>query len=192
MRLPRYGFPAALATLCVLSTAGCVMQPVQGYDREVADLPRPLPPPPSTQVLFYPNAGQSPEQQDRDRYECYRWSVQQTGFDPAAPQVAPHQRVAVVPVTPPGANTASGAVAGALIGAAVSNPRNAGGGALLGAIAGGLLGAAADEGNAQQAQQIQQRLDRGEAQRLAQSEQQAVTFRRAMSACLGGRGYTVQ
>ena len=81
---------------------------------------------------------------------------------------------------------------GALVGAAVSNPRNAGGGALLGAIAGGLLGAAADEGNAQQAQQIQQRLDQNEAQRNTQSEQQAVNFRRAMSACLGGRGYTVQ
>lgn len=192
MRLTRSGLSVALVAVCVLSTPGCVMQPVQGYDRDVADLPRPLPPPPSTQVLFYPNAGQSPEQQDRDRYECYRWSVQQTGFDPAAPQVAPHQRVAVVPVSPPGANTASGALTGALLGAAVSSPRSAGGGALLGAIAGGLLGAAADQGNAQQAQRIEQRLDQNEARRLAQSEQQAASFRRAMSACLGGRGYTVQ
>jgi len=192
MRIPERTPLFTLAALSLVCTVGCVMQPISGYRREVAEMPRPLPPPPSTQVMFYPNAGQSAEQQDRDRYECYRWSVQQTNFDPSAPQVAPHQRVAVVPTTPPGANTASGAVTGALVGAAVSNPRNAGGGALLGALAGGLLGAAADEGNAQQARQIQQRLDQNDAQRNAQSEQQAVNFRRAMSACLGGRGYTVQ
>ena len=30
----------------------------------------------------YPNAGQSAEQQATDRYECHRWAVDQTGFDP--------------------------------------------------------------------------------------------------------------
>jgi hypothetical protein len=181
-----------IAVVALLSTLGCVTAPAHGDDRDVADVPPPLPPPPSTQVIFYPKAGQSPEQQDRDRYECYRWSVQQTGFDPAGPQVAPHQRVEVVAATPPGVNTVSGAFTGAVLGAAVSNPRSAGGGALIGAIAGGLLGAAADQGNADQARQIQRQLDRGDAQRLAQNEQQAVNFRRAMSACLEGRGYTVQ
>jgi hypothetical protein len=185
-------FTLAIAVAAALLMQGCVTPPVHGDDRDVAELPPPLPPPPSTQVVFYPKAGQSPEQQDRDRYECYRWSVQQTGFDPAGPQVAPHQRVAVVPATPPSVNTVSGAFTGAVLGAAVSNPRSAGGGALIGAIAGGLLGAAADQGNAEQARQIQRQLDRGDGQRLAQNEQQAVNFRRAMSACLEGRGYTVQ
>ena len=32
----------------------------------------------------YPNNGQSSEQVGRDRYECYAWAVNQTGFDPAA------------------------------------------------------------------------------------------------------------
>jgi hypothetical protein len=31
-----------------------------------------------------PNSGQSAEQQAKDRYECYRWAVDQTGFDPTA------------------------------------------------------------------------------------------------------------
>lgn len=35
-------------------------------------------------VYVYPREGQSPEQQDRDRYECHRWAVDQTGFDPSA------------------------------------------------------------------------------------------------------------
>lgn len=36
-------------------------------------------------LFIYPKQGQSPEQQDNDRYECHRWSVEQTGFDPTQP-----------------------------------------------------------------------------------------------------------
>ncbi len=52
-------------------------------------------PPPEQQVVpeseiprelfIYPKQGQSQEQQDNDRYECHRWSVGQTGFDPTQP-----------------------------------------------------------------------------------------------------------
>jgi hypothetical protein len=34
-------------------------------------------------LYSYPAQGQSPEQQSRDRYDCHRWGVTQTGFDPA-------------------------------------------------------------------------------------------------------------
>ena len=40
-------------------------------------------------VFFYPTRGQGPDQQSRDRGECYGWAMQQTGFDPAAPTTAP-------------------------------------------------------------------------------------------------------
>jgi uncharacterized protein DUF6515 len=33
-------------------------------------------------VFAYPNKDQSPEQQAKDRYECHRWAVDQTAFDP--------------------------------------------------------------------------------------------------------------
>jgi hypothetical protein len=33
-------------------------------------------------VFIYPRKGQAPEQQAKDRYECHRWAVDQTGFDP--------------------------------------------------------------------------------------------------------------
>jgi len=36
-------------------------------------------------ALIYPKNGQSPEQQARDRYECYRFGVTQSGFDPMHP-----------------------------------------------------------------------------------------------------------
>jgi hypothetical protein len=37
------------------------------------------------QLFIYPKEGQSEEQQATDRYECHRWSVTQTGFDPSQP-----------------------------------------------------------------------------------------------------------
>lgn len=33
-------------------------------------------------LFMYPKAGQTAEQQDRDRYECHRWAADQSGFDP--------------------------------------------------------------------------------------------------------------
>jgi hypothetical protein len=37
------------------------------------------------QIFIYPKAGQSAAQQETDRYECHRWAVDQTGFDPTQP-----------------------------------------------------------------------------------------------------------
>lgn len=37
------------------------------------------------ELFIYPKLGQSQEQQDNDRYECHRWSVEQSGFDPTQP-----------------------------------------------------------------------------------------------------------
>lgn len=39
----------------------------------------------SGEFYVYPKKGQSEEQQTQDRYECHRWSVKQTGFDPSQP-----------------------------------------------------------------------------------------------------------
>ncbi|MFL6603862.1 MAG: hypothetical protein ACJ8R9_21390 [Steroidobacteraceae bacterium] len=33
-------------------------------------------------VFAYPRNGQTADQQARDRYECYRFAVAQSGFDP--------------------------------------------------------------------------------------------------------------
>ena len=38
-----------------------------------------------TDLFAYPKAGQSTEQQARDREECRTWAVTQTGFDPTKP-----------------------------------------------------------------------------------------------------------
>ncbi len=152
----------------------------------------PPPPVPSTRVYVYPAAGQSPEQLDRDRYECYLWAVKQTGYDPSAPQAAPHQRVEVVPMPPPGTSTAAGAITGAVIGAAVSHPHDAAGGAAVGAVAGAIIGSASDAARQQQAERVQQVYDQRQAAEIARLERQSNDYRRAVSACLEGRGYTVK
>jgi len=38
----------------------------------------------SGDVFVYPKQGQTDEQRDRDRYDCYLWAVDQTHFDPSA------------------------------------------------------------------------------------------------------------
>ncbi|MFK0089030.1 hypothetical protein ACIQUS_17270 [Pseudomonas sp. NPDC090755] len=48
---------------------------------------------PPYELMVYPASGQSPRQLDRDRYECHRWAVQQTGFDPASARHAPAAQV---------------------------------------------------------------------------------------------------
>lgn len=41
---------------------------------------------PQTDKLFiYPKKGQSAQQQANDKYECHRWGVKQTGYDPSQP-----------------------------------------------------------------------------------------------------------
>jgi len=47
-----------------------------------------------TDLIAYPKNGQSEEQQGKDKFECHRWAVGQTGFDPtrAAGAAAPGRR----------------------------------------------------------------------------------------------------
>ncbi len=164
--------------------AACVTEPPP------RGAPPPGPPAPvvNTTVYAYPQKGQTPEQVDRDRYDCYVWATQQTGFDPSSASVPPEMRVRVVEGPPPGTGTAIGAVTGAVLGAAVAGPWNRGPGAVVGAIIGGAVGSSADAANAQRAREARM-YDRGQLVRL---QQQAADYRRALSACLEGRGYSVR
>ncbi|MGP8033912.1 MAG: glycine zipper 2TM domain-containing protein [Steroidobacteraceae bacterium] len=185
-----FGLLTAVALATVL--AGCVEAPPP---RPVYQAPPP-PPPPVTQVYAYPLHDQTAEQQDRDHYECSTWATQQTGFDPSAPGVPPHDRVQVVSAgPPPGTNTAIGAVAGAIIGAAIAPRWQAAPAALAGAVVGGAIGSTTDAANAQanaaNAQNAQQAYAANRRAAAAQ-EQQAASYRRALGACLDARGYSVK
>ena len=145
-----------------------------------------------TQVYFYPNKGQSTQQQSRDHYACYNWAVDQTGFDPSTSSIVPEQRVRVVPMPPPGHDTVVMSIAGAVLGALIAGPRHAGGGALIGAASGAVAGAVSDISREESARQLEEAYQNSNQGRDLRKEKKALDFRRAMSACLEGRGYTVK
>jgi hypothetical protein len=131
-------------------------------------------------IIAYPAKGQGPQQQERDRYDCYNWAVQQTGYNPQAQFAG-----STAPPPPPGGGVLPGAARGAALGAvggAIGG--DAGKGAAIGAGVGGLFGGMRRrEAENQQYQQQQQQ--------AAASAQRSAGFNRAMGACLQGRGYTV-
>jgi len=180
---------------CAAWLAGCATTPPP-EQRPAAPPPpprttvyQPQPPPPqvNAEVFAYPLRNQPPEQQDRDHYECSIWATQQTGFDPSAPGVPPQHQVHIVSGPPPGSGTAAGALTGAILGAAIAGPWRAPGGALAGAVVGGAIGTAA-EASARQSQTVTVTDQRA----LAQIQQRATNYRRAISACLDARGYSVK
>jgi hypothetical protein len=184
----RMGLAAAAACLAGLLTA-CVEAPPP----RPMPPPPPPPPPPNIQVYAYPLHGQTPQQQDRDHYECSTWATQQTGFDPSAPGIPPHDRVQVVSAgPPPGTNTAIGAITGAVIGAAIGPHWNPAPAVLAGALVGGAIGSSTDAANAQANAQAVNSAAAQNRRAAAAQEQQASQYRRALSACLDGRGYSVK
>jgi len=173
------------AVLC----AGIPLTAMFGLSACVTPPPRvvSVPVPPPQRIFVYPQNGQSPDQLERDRYECHVWAVQQTGVDPSRADGNPYARVVVQPATPPGANTAAGAVTGAILGAIIAGPRAAGAGLILGGATGAIVGSAADANAQQQAQMTQQEINAQQAAGRASAD----AYRRALGACLTGRGYTI-
>src|SRR5262244_378576 len=92
----------------------------------------------TAQVFIYPSRGQSPQQEQFDKGQCYSWAVQQSGFDPANPQVyTPPPPQAGPPQGGVFRGAASGAALGA-VGGAIGG--DAGKGAAIGAAVGGVFG----------------------------------------------------
>jgi hypothetical protein len=143
-------------------------------------------------IYVYPSKGQTEKQLDRDRYECHNWAVAQSHYNPSDSHLAPHQQVRVVEMPPPGRDTAVGAMTGAVIGSSVAGRRDSGEGAVAGAIIGAMVGASSDASRQKAASQDNTRMSADQQAERARLEKQAADYRRAISACLEGRGYTVK
>jgi len=115
--------------------------------------------------IIYPAKGQSNEKMEQDRFQCYGWAKNSSGFDPM--QAAPTYQQS---------NESGGVVRGGAKGAA--------GGAIIGAIAGDAGKGAAIGRRNQQNQANQQIQQQHSAARSG--------YDRAYAACLEGRGYTVK
>lgn len=134
-------------------------------------------------LIIYPAKGQSQEQMEKDKFDCYSWAKQQTGVDPMVASAASPQ-----PVTSQGSGggAVKGAAKGALLGAGVGAiAGDAGKGAAIGAVSGGAFGGLKSRNQRKQAEQMQQ-------QQASQTNQKINEYNRAYSACLEAKGYTVK
>ena|SRR5258708_4025133 len=138
-------------------------------------------------IYIYPAKGQSQAQQDKDRYECHSWAVQQTGFDPSNPQThaaGKSDTSQAYKLSQPHVlkGAARGAALGAVGGAITGNAgKGAGAGAAMGGVAGGFR---------RRDERLNQSSHR-EADTKSAASSQRTAYNRAMAACLQGRGYTV-
>jgi hypothetical protein len=181
-----------VAVSAIFSLSACYHAPYREVSRPVTEDADVHQRAPLTQVYFYPRSGQAPEQQSRDHFECYNWSVKQTGFDPGRSEIPIEQRVRVVPMPPPGVEPVRMAIAGAVLGALIAGPRHAGSGALIGSAGGAIVGTASDALRQASASQTEEAFARQERMKNARITNMESRFRRAMSACLEGRNYSVQ
>src|SRR6201998_2696982 len=130
------------------------------------------------QLYIYPLKQQSSEQQDRDRYECHSWAVQQTGYDPSRANPNNPTYLDPQPYQPSQRHVARGAARGAALGAvggAITG--NAGTGAAAGAAMGGLAGGFRRRDERLRQADVQ-------ADRAAAGNPARPAYMRAMAACL--------
>jgi hypothetical protein len=152
--------------------------------------------------VIYPAKGQNAAQTDGDKFACYDWSRQQSGFDPMQLQAAAPTQPAT-PAQPQaattGGNGVSGMVKGAAGGAAVAELTHGdtGKGAAVGVLGAGLRERMKQQQQMQQHQQQQPSQQAQQQQQLQQQQQaaraqQRAAFERGFAACMEGRGYVVK
>jgi hypothetical protein len=141
-------------------------------------------------LYVFPSKSQTPEQQGQDEQACYAWAKEQSGIDPVTVKANPDSAMKAA-----GAKADSATAGAGIKGAA----RGAAGGAVVGAIAGDAgtgAGVGAVVGVAAGRKAKKQAKKQAEQQAAAQSNewaaQQIATFKKAFSACIEGKGYTVK
>jgi hypothetical protein len=141
-------------------------------------------------MIVYPAKGQAAAQQESDEYGCLVWAADQLGLKPGTPPPDAKAAGAAAAAKVDSATTgvavksaAKGAAAGAIIG---SISGNAGAGAGYGAAAGAIGGRRAKKQAVASAD--------AEAQKKVEAEQKAKmeSLKKAMSACLEPKGYTIK
>jgi len=136
--------------------------------------------------IIFPAKGQSQEQMEKDKFSCYQWAKDETGFDPMQTPTAS---------TPPPQQQAGrggalkGAAVGAGVGAIVKRDDSRSKGAGTGAVVGGVLGGARQAGQMRKDEQARQQWEQQQANEYSQNRN---TYNRAFSACMESKGYTVK
>ncbi len=132
-----------------------------------------------TRLFFYPKRSQNTSQQDRDQYECYIWSYKKTGFDPSRPNLAPHQKIQLIP-----AGTTRHQQLNITTDTTFSTNENN----VNDADAMPFPSSPNFENSKNETRQYNQKL----ATQHVEAEKKSSTYRRALTACMEGRGYIIQ
>ncbi|WP_426417771.1 hypothetical protein [Aestuariirhabdus sp. LZHN29] len=135
------------------------------------------------ELYIYPAKGQSAEQLDKDKYECYSWAKRDTGFDPMA---IPTATTAAPSTEKRSGGVVRGGLGGAALGAIIGDSSKA---AKRGAAAGGLIGGVRQSSQNSAAERERKEWEQREGSNYANNRN---NYNRAYSACLEGRGYTVK
>jgi hypothetical protein len=159
-------------------------------------------------MFAYPKNKQTADQQLKDESECYGSARQNTGIDPQAPapsgpsaqqqQAAQQQAAQQAGKDVSKGGTVKGAAGGAAGGAAIGAiAGDAGKGAAIGATVGAVSGRRKqrmkeEKTKEEAAQQTAQAKQQAQSQAQAQQKSATDTFKRAFSACMDARGYSVQ
>ena len=135
------------------------------------------------ELMVFPNADQSAEQQQQDEFTCYNWGKDQTGFDPMAPPTAteaPPQQSAQK------GGMGRGAVRGAAVGQIVGGDSDS---TWKGAAAGAAVGGMRRNDQKRQEEAEQQQWEQEQQQIYAEKRNR---YNRAYAACMEGKDYTVR
>ncbi len=134
-------------------------------------------------LYVFPSNNQDQATQEADEASCYKWAQEQTGVDPLNPTKVEAAQVDRAADGTAVVGAVGGAAAGAAIGAIAGD---AGKGAAIGAVVGGLRGRRAKVVGDEMEQQANN-------QDAAAQEKAAMdNYKKAFTACMEGKGYTVK
>ena len=140
--------------------------------------------------IVYPAQGQSQDQMEQDKFECYRWARDQTGFDPmqtptttSAPPSKEEQ------VWGAGKSGVAGGATGAIVGGIAKGKKGAVRGGLIGAGAVALIGGVRSSNQRNREEQKRKEWERRETNNYVRARTE---YNRAFGACMEGRGYSVK
>ena len=134
-------------------------------------------------VYVFPANNQDQATQDADESECYKWAINQTGYDPINPTVVQSDQVDTSADGTAVRSSARGAAGGAAVGAIAGD---AGKGAAIGATVGGARGIGAKKGGDAQKQQANDQAASNASADLA------ADYNKAFAVCMEGKGYSVK
>lgn len=134
------------------------------------------------ELMIFPNADQSADQQKQDEFTCYGWAKDQSAFDPMAPPTATE------PPPEEGAKK-GGAGKGLVRGAAVGGIVGGSSGAKRGAGAGLAVGGMRSQNQKKKEAQAREQWEQDQQRIYAENRN---LYNRAYAACMEGKNYTVR